>query len=147
MTSTIALFINDADHALAHLPALLQQHPGSRWIVVACPPRLTRHIGKHASHASRRQWRGEWCERLFQRVLPALGGAATERLIADVPLLELVRRLQGDHGEALQIADARRPRLGEAPAPLKPSAVPARQWALPVLVGSGVGIALAALAD
>jgi hypothetical protein len=57
-----------------------------------------------------------------------------------------VQRLRAEHGEALQLLDARRPRLGGEQEPLVPVLVPAHRWAVPVAVSSGLSVMLA-LAD
>lgn len=145
MTKTIAVFVNEAAQAEAWLSPMLKQHAGSRWVLVACAPRLTRRIGKFASHASRQQWRRDWCARLFSRLAP-LFDSAPQQLVADAPLDEVVRRLRSQHGDALQLLDARQPRLGAAQEPLVPTLIPANRWAVPVAVSSGLSVVLA-LAD
>jgi predicted TIM-barrel fold metal-dependent hydrolase len=145
MNKTIAVFVNDADQAQAWLAPMLKQHAGARWVLVACAPRLTRRIGKFAAHANRQQWRREWCDRLFARLAP-LFECAPQTLVADAALQDVVQRLKRQHGEGLQLLDARRPRLGAEQEPLVPTLVPANRWAVPVAVSSGLSVMLA-LAD
>lgn len=145
MTTTIAVFVNDADQAQAWLAPMLRQHAGARWVLVACAPRLTRRIGKFAAHANRLQWRREWCQRLFARLAPMFDAPPQTRM-ADAALHEVVQRLKREHGEGLQLLDARRPRLGVDAEPLVPTLIPANHWAVPVAVSSGLSVMLA-LAD
>jgi len=51
----IAVFVNDAAHARHVLEPLLEGGRPTRWIVVACAPKLTRHIGRWVSNAARTQ--------------------------------------------------------------------------------------------
>jgi hypothetical protein len=141
----IAVFVNDAEQAQAWLAPVLAKHPGSRWVLVACAPRLTRRIGKFASHVSRQQWRRDWCGRLFAQLAP-LFETAPQTVVADARLDEVVQRLRRQHGDSLQLLDARRPRMGEAQEPLVPTLIPANRWALPVALSSGLSVVLA-LAD
>ena len=151
--NTIAVFVNDAPHALRLLQPMVVGAPGAdtRWLLVACAPRLTRRIGKFASHASREQWRAKWCERLFGQLKPLFRAQPAEQLqtlVAQGPLLQLVEQLRREHGNGLQLLDARRPRLGAADEPVAP--VPpggaGQRWAVPLAVSSGVSMVLA-LAD
>ena len=145
MNKTIAVFVNDADQAQAWLAPMLKQHAGVQWVLVACAPRLTRRIGKFAAHANRQQWRREWCDRLFARLMP-LVDSAPQTLRADAALQDVGQRLKRQHGDGLQLLDARRPRLGAEQEPLVPTLIPANRWAVPVAVSSGLSVMLA-LAD
>ena len=148
--NTIAVFVNDAPHALRILQPMVTPGSDTRWLLVACAPRLTRRIGKFASHASREQWRDKWCERLFEQLRPLFAvppSRPAQTLVAHGPLLQLVQQLQREHGEGLQLLDARRPRIGAAEeAVVQQPDQEGRRWAVPIAVSSGVSMVLA-LAD
>ena len=148
---TIAVFVDDADHA-RHLltPLLAQDGTQLRWVVVACPPRLTHRIGKWVSHSSRVQWRDHWMRTLRQQLEPLFGQAKVvnmEWLMASGPLDQLSARLRLRLGTDLRLLDARRSRLGAAHAALnaeQPATEPAMsRWAVPIAVTSSLAVVLA----
>ncbi len=141
--STIAVFVNDSGYARDWLQGAAKEHAGAQWLLVACPPKLTRRIGQYASAASRARWRTQWAERLFAELSPACSPAPALK-VANIPLMELVKRLQAQHGEGLQVLDLRRPRFAVSEEPLvAPRPVPARHWAVPIAVSSGLSLVLA----
>ena len=44
----------------------------AHWIVVACPPTLTRHVGRWVSKQARRTRRERWADELFAQIEPVL---------------------------------------------------------------------------
>jgi hypothetical protein len=140
MNHTIAVLIDDADHARQHLSTVFPGDNGTRWLLVACAPRLTHRIGKWASHSSREHWRRHWTDRLFEQ---ARGWTATlpddrlHTLVARDALPKVIEQLQREHGHGLEVIDARRPKgadtqhLSGSPRAL-----------LSMLLGVGLGLAL-----
>ena len=120
------------------------------WIVVACPPTLTRHIGRWVSHSAREQWRERWASELFEAIEPELrasAGSKVERQLAKRPLVDVSRRLEARLG-AVRLLDARRPRLGKPDEPISATqpASDVGRWAVPVAATTGLTVMLA-LAD
>lgn len=146
----IAVFLNDAPHAEQALRPLLQAGGPSHWILVACPPTLTRHIGRWVSTAARQQWRERWSAELFAQVEPLLkerAGSRVEKMVAKRPLVDVAVRLDQRLGD-VKVFDARRPRLGRTDEPLEAGA-PAHElsrWTYPVAISTGLS-AMLALAD
>lgn len=146
----IAVFLNDAAHAEAALKPLLQSGQPNHWILVACPPTLTRHIGRWVSASARMQWRERWSNDLFAQIEPvfkAQAGSRVEKMMAKRPLIEVATRLDQRLG-AVKVFDARRPRLGRPDEPVQAGA-PDRElsrWTYPVAVSTGLS-AMLALAD
>jgi hypothetical protein len=146
----IVVFLNDASHAHATLGPLVQGGGPGHWILVACPPTLTRHIGRWVSTAARQQWRERWAAELFSQVEPMLKvqpGVRVEKMLARKPLLELATRLDQRLG-GIKVFDARRPRLGRPDEPVSADA-PVREfsrWTAPVALTTGLS-AMLALAD
>jgi hypothetical protein len=146
----IAVFVNDAEHARHLLQPMLGHGRPAHWIVVACAPTLTRHIGRWVSHAARQQWLERWSTELFAQLEPdlrAIPGSRVEKLLARRPLAEVCQRLETRQGP-LRLLDARRPRVGRPDEPLTAQQPPTdRQgWAYPVAATTGL-TALLALAD
>jgi hypothetical protein len=146
----IAVFVNDAAHARHLLQPMLEGADAAHWIVVACPPTLTRHIGRWVSHGAREQWRERWAAELFGALEPSLrekAGNRVERLIAKRPLIEVSRRIEARLG-VVRLLDARRPRLGKPDEPISASqpATDVGRWAVPVAATTGMTVMLA-LAD
>lgn len=147
----IAVFVDDAAYARRLIEPFVPAggRPSVAWIVVACPPRLTHRIGKFLAHRSREQWRDRWAANLRAQLEADLGapavGQAHEWLVARGPLSELVQRLHQQHGTALRVFDARRPKLGVAQMPLTPGQErePSPRWTTPVAVSSSLSLMLA----
>jgi hypothetical protein len=146
----IAVFVNDAAYARHLLQPMLEAGLATHWVMVACPPTLTRHIGRWVSQSARTQWRERWANELLAELEPDLKarpGNQVEKLIASKPLPAIAARLQSRLG-GLRLLDARRPRLGKADEPItlaQPSAEGGR-WVYPVAVTTGLSAVLA-LAD
>ena len=145
----IAVFVNDAAHARHLLQPMLEGAGAAHWVLVACPPTLTRHIGRWVSHAAREQWRERWAAELFEAIEPELRArpGKVERLFAKRPLVEVSKRLEARLG-AIRLLDARRPRLGKPDEPISASqpASDVGRWAVPVAATTGLTVMLA-LAD
>ena len=148
---SIIVYMDNAEWALSQLApmAACEGTVPVRWVLVACPPRLSRHIGKWTSHAARESWRERWSAELFKQVEPALRrhGHCVDRVIAQGPLTQLTHQLVREHA-AVHVLDARRPKFGEALAPVTPeqaARMPDAQWQLPAaVVGLATVLALAA---
>ena len=146
----IAAFVNDAAHARHLLQPMLSAAGPTHWILVACPPRLTRHVGRWVSQPARRAWRERWGDQLLGQLAPDLAsrsGSQVERLVAHRPLVEVSARLM-TRFPGLRLLDARRPLLGKSDEPLTVSQPPGdtSRWAGTVAAASGLAAALA-LAD
>lgn len=147
----IIVYVDDAEHARHLLAPMETRAPasgqGTHWIMVACPPRMTRHIGKWVNHTARQNWRNKWADKVFARLTPdlqALGDKVTP-VLAHGPLVEVTAELQKTHG-AVRVLDARRPKFGQDLPPVtsdQPTSHDAR-WIVPGSVaGMGAFLVLA----
>lgn len=146
----IAVFVNDAEHALHLIQPMLKGAEPTHWIIVATAPTLTRHIGRWVSHAARQQWLERWSAELFGQLEPSLRGvpgSKVEKMLVKRPLVEVSARLQVRLG-AVRLLDARRPRLGKIEEPISADQPAAAQgtWAYPVAATAGLS-AMLTLAD
>lgn len=148
----IAVFVNDADHARHLLQPMLSAGEGAaaHWILVACPPTLTRHIGRWVSRSARQQWLERWSTELFAEIestLKAEPGHRVEKMLVKRPLIEVSARLQARMGP-LRLLDARRPRVGKVDEPMVAGqpASGGSSWVTPVAVTTGLS-AMLVLAD
>jgi hypothetical protein len=151
---SIVVYVDNAEWALWQLAPMTASEGAvpARWVLVACPPRLTQRIGKWTSHAAREGWRERWSAELFKRIEPALRrrGHLVARVIAKGPLPQLTQQLVREHA-AVHVLDARRPKFGEALPPVTQEQAaqmphgPDGRWQLPAaVVGLGAVLALAA---
>jgi hypothetical protein len=108
--SKIVVLLDDAGYArqqLVQQGAATGRDPASRWILVACAPRMTHRVSKWVSHGTREHWRAKWAARLFGELddwlAEHLPGA--ERQLARGPLPDLLKELQPD-----EVLDLRRPK-------------------------------------
>ncbi len=119
---TLIVYVDDAHYAKTILTPLLGSPAGTRWILVACAPRMSRRIGKWLSHSSRENWRDKWCEKLFSQITPTLltqrsdAQVRLEYVVAKGPLPELTEHLHSHFGAA-RVVDARRPKFEPELAP------------------------------
>ena len=143
----IAIFSNDAARARTLLQPLTGAHPQAHWIVVACPPRLTRHIGRWVTRSAQGLWRERWAAELYAELDPLLvqaGAPRVDSVLAKHAPGEVLKELQQRH-PALRVLDARRPRAGTGDA-LLTGGLPgadAPQATHPVALLSGLAAMLA----
>lgn len=146
----IAVFVNDVAAARHILQPMLKGDGPTHWVLVACPPTLTRHIGRWVTHSAREQWRERWAAELFgalQAELRAQPGSEVETLIAKRPLVEVSARLLA-RLPRLRLLDARQPRVGRIDEPISAAqpAQAASRWTAPVAATAGLSVMLT-LAD
>jgi hypothetical protein len=144
---TIAVFVNDADHARHILLPMLGGAGPTHWVLVACPPTFTRHIGRWVSRDARAQWRERWAAALFAALEPALKacpGSRVDKQLAKRPLREVAARLEA-RLTPLRLLDARRPRLGQIDESIgaEPPAANAGTWVAPLAMTTGLTAVLA----
>lgn len=149
---TIIAYIDEAEWAQRQLApmACIEGSPPVRWVLVACPPRMGRHVSKWLTHSARSAWREKWSAGLFETVEPQLRkhGHTTVRVVAKSPLAELTKELVRKHA-AVHVLDARRPRFGQPlPALSKEQEPPTPEgrWEVPAAV-AGMGAVLLLAAD
>jgi hypothetical protein len=144
---TIAVFVNDAAYARRILLPMEPAGEATHWVLVACAPRLTHRIGRWVSHGQREQWRARWAERLFAELQPSLAARQGDRVqtrVAKTPLQQVVEQLHREHGPALRLLDARRPKLAQPTEPLAgDEATETSRWTVPIAVSGGLAMVLA----
>ncbi len=143
---TIAVFVNEAAAARRILQPMLRADAPTHWVLVACPPVLTRHIGRWVSQSARRQWRERWAADLFAALAPELqapAGSVLETLLAGRPLVAVSARLQARWPQ-LRLLDARAPRVGRVDEPISATqaASAANRWAAPAAATAGLSVVL-----
>jgi len=146
----VILYVDDASYASEFLARLSAEPAGAKarhWVLVACAPRMTHRISKWVSHSARESWRAKWFARLQDQLHTALlrEGSEVTPILAAGPLAELTRRLRLEVG-AVEVIDARRPKIGVDLEPVAPDQTPSRQtnWSLPgLLMGLGALLVLA----
>lgn len=149
----MAVLVNDAQHAQAVMAALLA--PGAEpahWVMVMCPPRLPRRVGRWLTGAQRQRWLTDWASGLqagLAELLPSIApDAQVDWVLARTPLDALMRAQRQRLGAGLRLVDARLHRLGSPAEPTTDpaSAQPSDRLAMPVAVASALSLMLA-LAD
>lgn len=152
----IIVYLDDADHALQQLvPMKNVAQPNAemqttQWVLVACAPRMTRHISKWVSHSARENWRASWSEKLFAQIVPVLkaqGDTTVTTVVAKGPLPTLTERLLTQHRGA-RVLDARHAKFGQDLPPVtkdQPTGHDSR-WSVPGAV-AGMGALLVLASD
>jgi hypothetical protein len=145
---TLIVYLDDAAYARHLLAPMLSTTTPTRWVLVACAPRMSRRIGKWLSQGAREHWRNKWCNTLFSQITPTLqcNHAVLEYVVANGPLPALTQQLRARFGMA-RVVDARRPKFGHEMAPVMQGQPRENtRWQLPSAVGS-LGLVLALSAD
>jgi hypothetical protein len=116
---TFAVYINDQEHGPQQVLSLLQSKEPARWVLLAFPPRMSRHMGRWLSQPAKKKWRLRWSEQALQEVtqrLAAQGDRYEVRILQQAPTPKLERDLRREFGN-VRIIDARRlPERWEVPA-------------------------------
>ncbi len=143
---TLIVYLDDANYAQHMLAPMLNKDLSTRWVLVACAPRMSHRISKWLTHSARENWRTQWGEKLFAQVTPTLlprdgmptsgGQTLVECLVAKGPLPALTQSLRSRFGAA-HVVDARRPKFGQALEPVTLEQPREKQgWQIPGAVGS-----------
>jgi hypothetical protein len=120
----------------------------NHWVLMACPPWMTRHVSKWVHHSARQKWRNAWSQQLFADIAAYLNSPNDhiKQYQSVGPLMAQAQDLLLKYPNA-RLVDAHRPKMGNELDPLtkdQPSASDAR-WSVP---GSeafvGLGLMLAA---
>ena len=150
----IIVYVNDTAHAQQTLAPMCRASDSpagagvqTQWIVVACPPRLTRHISKWLTHSARMQWRDKWSAKVFADLKPMLSspGNQVKTLTAQGTLVDLTAELIKTHGVA-RVLDARLALVGQEMQPVtrEQPITAGNRWVLPGAMASmGTLMALA----
>ena len=153
----IIVYLDDAAHALQQLAPMASGGTGATggtgqstlWILVACPPRITKYISRWVTHSARDNWRRKWSEEQFSALEPTLrarGGSVTT-LVVRGRLVDQTDLLLAAHPTA-RVLDARRPRLGQDMEPVTRNQPVRRdsRWSVPGAM-AGVGALLVLASD
>ena len=118
---TIIVYMDDADYAMQLLAPMLPESADTptRWVLVGCAPRITRHISKFVTQSARAGWRGGWADKVFGQVIPHLQNldrpldiVITQLAPPRQSLCELTKGLTRQYSPR-HVLDARRPKLGQ----------------------------------
>lgn len=113
---TFIVYIDNKEYALQQIiPMLTPQEPEARvcWVLVGCPPRLTRHGGRWLSKTAQKKWRQDWTQEATCEIETLLKQQHAQVFIKTAfgPLTEFTKKLCGEFKTA-RVIDVRRPKLG-----------------------------------
>jgi hypothetical protein len=63
---TWLVYIDDKTHAQQQITPLLINGAPIHWVLIGCPPRLTRHAGKWLTQKAIQRWRSQWTQENLQ---------------------------------------------------------------------------------
>ena len=131
---TWLVYIDDKNHAQQQLTPMLIKGVPIQWVLVGCPPRLTRHAGKWLTQKAIQRWRNQWTQDNLQPIQALLSesGDKVHTQVAHGPLVLMTKQLQQEWG-TLRVIDARRPRLGQDLPPVSDNQerTPQNPWMVP----------------
>lgn len=114
----LIVYLDDAAYAQHLLQPMLPESGSARtptrWILVGCAPRVTRHASKFVTQGARHAWRDKWAQKAFAELTPMLQqeGDSVLTELAGPCLRSQTEALVRTHGAA-RVLDARRPRFGQ----------------------------------
>jgi hypothetical protein len=119
---TFIVYIDDKQYALQQVVPMLSHQETSKqasWVLVGCPPRLTRHSGRWLSQSTQKKWRHDWSQENTQEIASLLRQHNNQVFIktAHGPLTEFTKKLSREFVSA-RVIDARRPKLTVNPHPV-----------------------------
>ena len=112
---TFIVYLDDKQYALQQIVPMLSHQEASQqvsWVLVGCPPRLTRHSGRWLSQSAQKKWRQDWTQETTQEIATLLRQHNNQVFIktAHGPLTEFTKKLSREFVSA-RVIDARRPKL------------------------------------
>ena len=122
---TFIVYIDDKQYALQQLVPMLPTHGSStspaRWVLMGCPPSLSRHTGRWLTQAAQKKWRQEWTQTTVAEVVRLLetSGNSVSVRTAHGSLVALTKQINNEVGSA-RVIDARRPKLAVHRDPVTP---------------------------
>jgi len=125
LLNSVIVFLDDTEFAMQQIETMRAgtgvSNSRTQWVLVACPPRMTRHISRWVNNTARQKWRNKWADNLFNEVKGLLQSPqdliATE--LSNGPLVEQTQMLLTKY-PAARVVDARRPKFGQTLDPLTP---------------------------
>ena len=144
---TFVIFANDRTHVMNQVMPLLEDTNAAKWVLVGCPPRMTRHAGKWLTQRALKRFKDEWTEtnlRDIADVLRKRGDDVVTR-VAITSLLQMTKALKAEFGP-IRIIDARLQHQMQTLPAVTDSQVPeANTWVVPVsAIALGAAVSLAA---
>lgn len=145
----IIVVVNEAEYALQMVTPMKHDTIPTQWVLLVCPPKLTRHAGRWVSRHSLNAWRNNWAQTLVEAVKPrmTLGGDKFEWRCLQGNLPDEIKRLQLEFGTQ-RVLDARRAKMGveQPPVSASQSVTSNNSWSVPGGVAV-MGAVLIAAAD
>ncbi len=144
---TFVIFANDRTHVMNQVLPLLEDGNAAKWVLVGCPPRVTRHAGKWLTQRALKRFKDEWTAthlRDIADILKKRGDNVVTR-VAMTSLLQMTKALKAEFGP-LRIIDARVQHQMQTMPALTENQVPeANTWVVPVsAIALGAAVSLAA---
>ena len=144
---TFVIFANDKTHVMNQVLPLLEDSNVAHWVLVGCPPRMTRHAGKWLTQRALKRFKDEWTDTNLREVADILKkrGDSVITRVAVSSLLQMTKALKAEFGP-LRIIDARLQHQMQTLPALTESQVPeANTWVVPVgAIAFGAAVSLAA---
>jgi hypothetical protein len=144
---TFVIFANDKTHVMNQVLPLLEDASAAKWVLVGCPPRVTRHAGKWLTQRALKRFKDEWTDTNLREVADILKkrGDSVITRVAVSSLLQMTKALKAEFGP-LRIIDARLQHQMQTLPALTESQVPeANTWVVPVgAIAFGAAVSLAA---
>lgn len=116
---TLIVYVNDSEYARNQLATMIHASQPTKCVLVACPPKLNRHISRWISGAARKKWQTQWADNTCAEISKTFASAGHQFVsrMAVGPLVNVTKQLQGEFISS-RVLDARRLKLDETPEPV-----------------------------
>ena len=106
---TFAVYINDHEHGPRQILSLLNGQAPAHWVLLTCPPRMSRHLGRWLSQPAKKKWRQRWSDDVLREVTERLRAKEDtfEVRVLRHPQAKVERELRREF-PGLRLIDARR---------------------------------------
>lgn len=130
---TYVLYINDKTHAMNQILPMLENTQSAQWVLVGCPPRVNRHMGKWITQRGLKKFKADWVASNLQAIVEMLQQRGHQVLtrVARGPLVQVTQALKSEFAYS-RFVDARKPRAYEdLPAIVEQQKNESSPWVVP----------------
>ncbi len=131
---TYVIYVNDKVHAMNQVLPMLENTDHAQWVLVGCPPRVTRHSSKWLTQRALKKFKSDWTHANLQdlvQLLQARGHKVLTR-VAQGPLVQVTHKLMAEFTQA-RVVDARKNRaFDNLPAAVEQQKPESSPWVIPV---------------
>jgi hypothetical protein len=144
---TYVIYVNDKVHAMNQVLPMLENAQKAQWVLVGCPPRVTRHSSKWLTQRALKKFKADWTESNLKALVDLLHERGHHVLtrVAQGPLVQITQALKNEFTDA-RVVDARKTHaFDNLPAVVEQQKPESSPWVVPVgAIAFGTAVSLVA---